>query len=146
MKLGGTGALLLLISMFLPWYQKSFFATSGPRAVAVTDNMNAFQVFSFVEAAVMLVAVAIIYLLWARMNNRQFRLPGSDGTVLLLAGSWSAFLLMWRLFDRPHVDDPAATVGIHWGIFVALVGVGVLITAGVQMRSLYRTSLEAEQF
>ena len=69
--------------------------------------MSAFGVFSFVEAAVLLVAAAVLFLIWARSEGKAFHLPGGDGTAIALAGGWALLLLVWRLFDKPDVDGAA---------------------------------------
>ena len=130
LRLAGAAAAALLFTMILPWYEKSYFATSGDRPVAVSDNLNAIQVFSFVEAAVLLVAAGVLYLVWARSQDKGFHLPGGDGTVIMGAGGWALLLLVWRLFDKPDVDDPGATVGIAWGLFAALLAAGAADRGG----------------
>ena len=75
--------------------------------------MNAFQVFSFVEAAVLLVAVAVLYLLFARGERRSFQLPGGDGGVVLAAGLWAALLLVLRLFDKPGITTHGVVLAIR---------------------------------
>ena len=55
------------LTMFLPWYEKSFVAGGD----AKTANLSAFGVFSFVEAAVLLVAAGVLYLVWARARFRR---------------------------------------------------------------------------
>ena len=89
-----------------------------------------FGVFSFVEAAVLLVAAGVLYLVWARSQHKAFHLPGGDGTVIMAAGGWALLLLVWRLFDKPDVDDPGATVGIQWGMFAALLAAGAADRGG----------------
>ena len=103
----------------------------------ISRNLNAFQVFSFVEAAVLLVAVAVLVLLYMRADGRRFQLPGGDGAVVLAAGLWSALLLILRLFDKPGITQHgvAANVGIQWGIFFALAAAGMLAYAGSRMRA-----------
>ena len=130
LRLAGAAAAALLFTMILPWYEKSYFATTGRTVRPVSDNLSALQVFSFVEAAVLLVAAGVLYLIWARSQNKAFHLPGGDGTVIMAAGAWALLLLVWRLFDKPDVDDPGATVGIQWGIFAALLAAGLLTAAG----------------
>ena len=122
MQQAAGAAAALALTMLLPWYQKSFFDTTGPQARPQSANLSAFGVFSFVEAAILLVAAGVLYLIWARSQRKAFHLPGGDGTVIMVAGAWAMLLLVWRLFDKPDVDDPGATVGIQWGIFVALRG------------------------
>jgi hypothetical protein len=133
---GAAGALAL--TMFLPWYEKSFFDTTGPEARPESANLSAFGVFSFVEAAILLVAAGVLYLIWARSQEKAFHLPGGDGTVIMVAGAWALLLLVWRLFDKPDVSDPGATVGIQWGIFVALLAAGALTAAGARVRAAHR--------
>ena len=65
----------------------------------------------------------------------RFHLPGGDGFVVSLAGGWVLVLLIWRLFDKPEVSGATATVGIDWGIFVALLAAGTLVAAGARMRA-----------
>ena len=129
---GAAGALAL--TMFLPWYEKSFVAGGE----AKTANLSAFGVFSFVEAAVLLVAAGVLYLVWARSQRKAFHLPGGDGTVIMAAGGWALALLVWRLFDKPDVNDQAANVGIQWGMFAALLAAGVLTASGARVRAAHR--------
>ena len=136
-RLAGAASAALFVTMFLPWYQQNAVVNS-PRATPLQSrNLNAFQVFSFVEAAVLLVALAVIYLLFARGERRSFQLPGGDGTVVFAAGIWVALLLILRLFDKPGITTHgiAANVGIQWGIFFALAAAGLLAVAGSRMRA-----------
>jgi len=57
--------------------------------------------FSWVEAAVVLVAVAVLLLLHQRGAGRAFHLPFGDGGAIAAAGAWAAALIFSRLFDRP---------------------------------------------
>lgn len=129
--MAATAATAMAVSLLLPWYSKSFFA--GGRAVG--DNLSAFGVFTFVEAAVLLVAGGVLYLMYSRSQRRPFHLPGGDGTVVFAAGVWALLLLTWRLFDKPDVDDPGATVGIEWGFLVAFAAAGALAAAGARLRA-----------
>ena len=134
----GIAAAALALSMFLPWYSKSFFVEVNGEPSASGANMSAFAVFSFVEAAVLLVAAAVLFLIWARSEGKAFHLPGGDGTAIALAGGWALLLLVWRLFDKPDVDDRGATVGIQWGMFAALAAAGALLAMGLRVRAAHR--------
>jgi hypothetical protein len=134
LRLAAAAALGLVVSMILPWYQKS---VAGDRTL-VQGNLSAFGVFSFVEAAILVVALAVLFLVWARAQGKAFHLPGGDGVAITLAGGWAMALLVWRLFDKPNVDGKAATVGIQWGIFAAMIAAGALIVAGARVRAAHR--------
>jgi hypothetical protein len=136
-RLAAFAAFGLIFTMFLPWYEKS---TIPPgRRDFVHDTISAFGAVSFVEAAVFLVAVGVLVLLFARAEGRAFHLPGGDGTVILAAGVWAALLIFWRVFDRPNVGGGrGSTVGIQWGFFVAFVAAGFLAYAGARLRAAHR--------
>ena len=138
MQQAGAAAAALAATVVLPWYEKSFFVLSGRRPVSATASLSALQVFSFVEAAVLLVALGVLFLVWARSQRKGFHLPGGDGTVIMAAGGWAVLLLVWRLFDKPSVSDPGATVGIQWGMFAALLAAGVLVASGARVRAAHR--------
>jgi hypothetical protein len=123
-------AVALLVTLFLPWYG----ATIVERGIATTPTYNAFGEFSFVEAAVLLVAGGVFALLFARGERRGFHLPGGDGTVIFAAGLWAAVLLLWRVFDRPDVER-AVNVGIQWGFFFAFLAAAALAAAGWRIRA-----------
>ncbi len=139
-RLAAIAAIALFVTMFLPWYQQNAVVTAAKNQPLISRNLNAFQVFSFVEAAVLLVAVAVLVLLYMRAEGREFRLPGGDGAVVFAAGLWSALLLILRLFDKPGITQHgvAANVGIQWGIFFALAAAGLLAYAGSRMRATQR--------
>jgi hypothetical protein len=115
----------LFVSMFLPWYDKSLPGRKQFRH----DNLTAFGAFSFVEAAVLLVSAGVLAMLFARGEGRAFHLPGGDGTIIMVAGAWTAILIVWRLFDKPGVSG-GVTIGLQWGIFVALIITGILAWTG----------------
>jgi hypothetical protein len=137
LRAAALAALALVVSMVLPWYQKSYFAQVRGHTEAVQDNLSALQAFSFVEGAILLVAVGVLFLAWARANARAFHLPGGDGGVVTAAGAWALALLVWRLFDKPDVQG-AATMGVQWGIFGAMLAAGFLIAAGGRVRAAHR--------
>jgi hypothetical protein len=136
-RLAGILALALLGTMLLPWYTRSAVGVVDGRPVSSDSTLVAFQVFSFVEAAILLVAVGVLALLFARGEGRAFHLPGGDGTVILGAGVWVCLLVFWRQFDQPEPDAQqglAVSTGVTWGIFVTfLVGAGLAL-AGWRLR------------
>src|SRR4051794_16144205 len=96
-RVAGVGALLLVVSTF------------GP--------------FSFVEAAIVLIGLSVLYLLRKRAEGREFHVPFGDGTVIAAAGVWAGLLILIRIFNRP----------LGQGL-LALVCAAVLIVAGLSER------------
>jgi hypothetical protein len=99
----------------------------GEQRVAALASLllivSTFGPFSFVEAAIVLVALAVLLLLKKRADGRSFHLPFGDGAVILAAGAWSALLIVVRLFDRPLGQN-----------LLALVCATLLALAGLRMR------------
>jgi hypothetical protein len=133
-RLAAICAVALVVTMLLPWYQENVQTGSG----VVGHDVSAFGVFTFVEAAMLLVALFVLGLLFARAEGRAFHLPGGDGGVVMGSGLWAVLLLVWRLFDTPGVSARGINVGLQWGIFFALCAAGLLAYSGSRMRALDR--------
>src|SRR2546429_8149494 len=132
-------ALGLFVSMFLPWYSETVVSRTGPKATQM--SLTAFQDFSFVEAAVLLVSAGVLAMLFARAERRSFELPGGDGLIVLIAGGWAAVLIFYRLLDKPGLqgnEKITATVGVQWGIFIALLVALGLAYSGARLRAIAR--------
>jgi hypothetical protein len=128
----------LFVSMLLPWYDKTDTVVVHGAAKATQTSLSAFQAFSFVEAAVLLVSAGILAMLFARAERRNFQLPGGDGLIVMIAGSWTALLIFYRLLDKPELqgnEQVTSTVGVEWGIFIALLLALGLLVAGGRMRA-----------
>jgi hypothetical protein len=132
----GIAAAVLALTLFLPWYTQSYVPEGSKEFVK--RNVSAFGVFSFVEAAVLLVAAAVMFLIWARSERKGFHLPGGDGTAIMLAGGWAVLLLVWRLFDKPDAANPSEDYGLQWGIAFALAAAVALLTMGLRVRAVHR--------
>jgi hypothetical protein len=135
-RLAAMTSLGLFVSMLLPWYSKTVVVRTRGGG-AGSQSLSAFQAFSFVEAAVLLVSVGVLAMLFARAEQRDFQLPGGDGTIVMLAGAWVAILIFYRLFDKPGLQEKeqiVSSVGVQWGIFVALLVALGLAYVGRLMR------------
>jgi hypothetical protein len=130
-RLAAAAAVALLVTMFFPWYGLQ--SLNRKTGAIYSHDISAFGDVSFVEAAIFLVALAVCAMLLARAEGRQFHMPGGDGTVVLVAGSWAGLLIFYRVFSRPSGDG--YPVGIEWGFFLAFVAAGALAFAGLRMRA-----------
>ena len=97
-RVAAVGALLLIVSTF------------GP--------------FSFVEAAIVLVAASVLLLLRRRAQGRNFHVPFGDGAMIAAAGTWTGVLIVVRLFDKPLGQN-----------LLALVCSAILVLAGLRERA-----------
>lgn len=129
-RLAGLAALALLVTMFLPWYGLQ--NLNRKTGAIYSHDISAFGDVSFVEAAIFLVAAGVMAMLVARAEERDFQLPGGDGTIVAIAGGWAGLLIFYRVFSRPSGNG--YPVGIEWGFFLAFVAAGSLAYAGWRMR------------
>jgi hypothetical protein len=146
--LAALAAIGLFVTMFLPWYSKTNAEIvvgahrSGQASLSsVQTSLSAFNAFSFVEAAVLLVSAGVLVLLWKRAEGADFQMPGGDGRIVTVAGAWTALLIFYRLLDKPSLQGTqrvTATVGVEWGIFIALIAAIGLAYAGTRMRGAER--------
>jgi hypothetical protein len=132
----GIAAAAMVVTLLLPWYQQSY-VPEGSREF-VQRNVSAFGAFSFVEAAVMLVAAGVLFLVWARSEKKGFHLPGGDGTAIAMAGGWAVLLIVWRLFDEPDATNESTDYSLQWGIFAALAAAAALLAMGLRVRAAHR--------
>lgn len=140
-QLAALAALGLVAAMFLPWYQQTGFVVTRRGTQKIEDSLIAFQAWGFVEASILLVAVGVLVLLFARAERRAFHLPFGDGPVVMAAGGWAMFLVFYRQVDKPDGNENGAlktTIGVSWGIFIAFLLGALLTYAGWRMTLRHR--------
>ena len=141
-RLAGFASIGLFLTLFLPWYQVTLIAPAKTKTLqSASASITGWGAFSFVEAAVLLVAAGVLVLLFQRAEGRAFHLPGGDGGVITAAGLWTCLLIVWRIFDKQGAttNGPSATTsGIEWGIFFALGAAAFLAYAGSRIRAAHR--------
>jgi hypothetical protein len=114
-KVAGAASLVLLISLFLPWYK-----VSVPGA---SDTLSGAGIHRFLWLAVLLSVVVLTYLIvhatvgWdSTPMNRLSREP-----VLLSLSVVQLVLMIIPFFDVPDTLIPNVTVGFAYGAYVGLV-------------------------
>jgi hypothetical protein len=137
-RLAAIAALALLFTLFLPWYQETVIARGTTASLStVSASLTGWGAFSFVEAAVLLVAAAVLVLLFVRAEGAAFHVPGGDGGVVTAAGMWTCLLVVWRMFDKEGTTGHGlyeTASGVEWGIFIALALAALLTYAGSRIK------------
>jgi hypothetical protein len=125
-RLAALAAAALAVSLFLPWWRDPVFGVSyvGVRRL------------SFLEVALAMVAVGVLFLLLRRAEGRFFHLPLSDGTLIAAAGAWASLLVVFRIIDGPTrtVGEVTRDYELRWGALIALAAAVTLAVAGVRER------------
>ncbi|MBV8988971.1 MAG: hypothetical protein JO372_10475 [Solirubrobacterales bacterium] len=141
-RLAALAAIGLFFTLFLPWYQETVIVKGRATSLqAASVSVTGWGAFSFVEAAVLLVAAGVLTLLFQRGEGHAFHLPGGDGAVITAAGVWTCVLVVWRIFDKQDATSSGqltSTSGIDWGIFIALAVAAFLAYSGSRIRLAHR--------
>jgi hypothetical protein len=124
-RLAAAGGAIVAASLLLPWYGVAF---------AGGLLKTPLGTFGWVEAALLLTLGATALLLVRFARGRRLPRPLHTGTLLATAGVWSLLLIGFRILDRPDFGPIPASVGLRYGIFVALGGAVVLFLGGLRLR------------
>ncbi len=124
-RLAAVGALAVPASMLLPWYGVQF----GPGL-----SKTGLDSFGLGELALLLTDGAAVYLIARCAGGYELPRPLRAGSLLAVAGAWSAVLVGYLMLDKP--DDISGFTNIHlrYGIFVALGGSLALLVGGLRLR------------
>jgi len=121
------GAAVMVGSLVLPWYQSP---------ISNDLVLTGIGAFGWAEGALVLVAVAAVFLALRCGGGYVPPRPLREWALLVVAGAWSAAIVLYRIADRPRFtlaghDEP---YDLHYAIFVALAGAVVIVIAGLRMR------------
>ena len=112
----------------LPWYRIPFasdFVRSG------------LHEFGWAHLALLITLASAAFIVHRVGTGRRPPLPLHEGTLLAVAGGWSAVICGYLMFDRPtgRILTLPAEFGLAWGSFVCLGGAVVLMLTGLRIRA-----------
>ena len=124
-RITGIGSLLLLVSLFLPWY--------GVDILGISAEADGLNVHGYLYIVLLLCVAIMAYLvLWAGFEELPARLPLSHQQRLLAASGINTALVLLAFLIRP--DGTGWRFGAFAGILAALVAVAPLVIPAVQAR------------
>jgi hypothetical protein len=121
------GAGVMVGSFVLPWYQSP---------ISNDLVLTGIGAFGWAEGTLLLIAAATTFLALQGGGGYVPPRPLREWALFVIAGSWAAAIVVYRMFDRPPFtlggrDEP---YDLHYAIFVALAGAGIIVAAGLRMR------------
>jgi hypothetical protein len=133
--MGMGAALLLFISLWLPW-----FTTSSSNPFSKLDgegngaSVNAWQTFTSLDVLLTLAATAPFILAW--ILARGHGLTWKPGEVTMVVGITAFVLIICNgiVLGRP---GDSVDIGLAVGYFVALVAAGAMLVAGYLRQAIY---------
>ncbi len=127
-RLAALGAISIFVSMLLPWYGFKL----GARL-----SSTALDSFNFAHAAIVLTVGAVLWVI-LRSPPLSWPRPLSEGTVIVIGGSWAIVLIGYLMADPPDLlvgTAPIGGVSLRYGIFIALGGAVAMVVGGTRTRT-----------
>jgi hypothetical protein len=130
----GVGGIVLLISLFLPWYGVSV----NVAGFSASENASGWEVFSTIDIILFAIAVVAIALVALKALDQ---VPAETPVPLILLGlgALAVLLILYRLIDSPAPSDLPDEVDVSRkiGIFIGLIGAAGIAYGG------WRANMEA---
>jgi hypothetical protein len=133
--LGMAAALVLLVSLWLPWFTTSEENPNSAIAGATGgDAASAWHVFSSLDVLLVLACAAPFILAW--IIARGHRLTWKPGEVTMVVGITAMVLILCNgiILGRP---GDGVEIGLGIGYLVALLGSAGLLVAGYLRQAIY---------
>jgi hypothetical protein len=125
--IAGVGGVVLLISLFLPWYGVSV----DVAGFSASESGSGWEVLGFIDILLFLISITAIGMVVAKAAGA---LPADvpAGVVLLGLGALAVLLVIYRIIDIPTEGDVPAEVDLSRkvGIFIALAGAAAITYGG----------------
>jgi hypothetical protein len=133
--IAGVGGIVLLISLFLPWYGVSIDVAN----VSVSESASGWESLDFIDILLFLISIAASGVVAARaVGQLPAEVPGA--VVLLGLGGLAVLLVLYRIIDIPADDVPdQVDLSRKIGVFIALIGAGAIAYGG------WRTNTETPE-
>lgn len=130
----GVGGIVLLISLWLPWYGVSV----NVAGFSASEDASGWEVFSTIDIILFLVAIAAIALVALKAVG-QLPADVPVPVVLLALGALAVLLILYRLIDTPAPADLPDEIDVtrKIGLFIGLIGAAGIAYGG------WRTNTEA---
>ena len=140
-ELLGMGAgLLLLVSLFMPWFSTSdtnHNSTIESAGIGAGASANAFQTFKTLDWLLVLAVTAPFVLSW--IIARGHKLTWKPGEVTMVVGMTAIVLILCNgiILGRP---EPGVEISLSIGYFVGLIASAGLLVAGYLRQAFYTTA------
>jgi hypothetical protein len=125
--IAGVGGIVLLISLFLPWYG----ASVEVAGFSASESGSGWEALGFIDILLFVIALAAIAVVAARATGT---LPADipAAVILLGLGAVAVMLVLYRIIDIPVEGDIPDEVDLSrkLGIFVALIGAAAVAYGG----------------
>jgi len=132
------GAIVLIVSVFLPWYEVAFSLHAGTGAVAghQVATTTAHRALRDVNVVLLVLAGLAILDALAPFAPTGRPLPGGAGGSVVLLGAVAAAFVLYRMLAPPAVGVGVVELSLREGAWLALLGSLAIALGGMWPRSI----------
>ena len=125
--IAGVGGIVLLISLFLPWYG----ASVEVAGFSASESGSGWEALGFIDILLFVIALTAVAVVAAKATGT---LPADTpaAVVLLGLGAVAVLLVLYRIIDIPVEGDIPDEVDLSrkLGVFIALIGAAAVTYGG----------------
>ena len=124
-RLAAVGAVAVAASMLFPWYGIQ---------LGTGLSQTGIDSFGLGVLALLITVGAALFLIVRCAGDYELPRPLHEGSLLAVAGAWSAALVGYLMLDKPDAIAGNTDIHLRFGIFVALGGSLALLVGGLRLR------------
>ena len=138
--LGMASALLLLGSLWLPWFStdpnnpNSVIGPEDAIVIGPGESANAWEVFGLLDYLLVAACTAPFILTWIVARGHELTWRPGEVTMIVGMAAFGLILCNGIILGRP---EPGIAVSLDWGYLLALVASGGLMAAGFLRQALH---------
>lgn len=130
---------MLIVSLFLSWYGVNVGGAAAQFAGAVDTSANGWQSLDIGDLVFLIVGLLAIAPAAFDIFDLEIELPFDVSFVALVGGAISVAWIILRIIDKPGPDIPETagidiSIGLKFGIFVALIGAALIVFGGFRQK------------
>jgi hypothetical protein len=118
----GAAGLVLLISLFLPWYGIGVDVPSASAAFRSSGSANAFESFAVIDMILVLAALIAIALPIVTAMQRTIAVPQTLSAFVVWIGLIASILALFRLLSPPGVNSIGDAINLEGAFLTRSLG------------------------
>jgi hypothetical protein len=132
------GALVVIASVFLPWYEVAFtlHASGGAAAGHRLGALASHRALREVSVVLLVLAALAILDALAPLARSGAQLPGGAGGSVVLLGALAGAFVLYRMLAPPAQILGVAELSLREGAWLALLGSAAIALGGIWPRSI----------
>ncbi len=132
------GALVLIASVFLPWYEVAFtlHTSAGAAAGHRLGLLSAHRALREVNVVLLVLAALAILDALAPLARTRGQLPGGAGGSVVLLGVLACAFVLYRMLAPPAEILGVAELSLREGAWLALLGSAAIALGGIWPRGI----------